>query len=283
MALRLLREAALAQKAQGHCVTAIIGVAGTTDSGTIDDLDGLADVAAEIGAHFHVDAAWGGPLLFSEKYRGLLRGIERADSVTIDGHKQLYLPMGIGTVLIRDPKKAEVIEKQSPYIIRAGSPDLGRRALEGSRPGMALYLHAALHVLGREGYEYLVEEGVRKAELMSQAIAKRPEFELLTEPQMNIVNYRALPESLRGRVRQGALLEQADNELVNRFNVKLQETQRSLGRTFVSRTTLQFTKYGRTAGIVALRAVLANPLTTLPDVEVMLDEQVSIANDLKVE
>jgi glutamate decarboxylase len=115
---------------------------------------------------------------------------------------------------------------------------------------------------------------------MAQTIAKKPEFELLTAPQMNIVNYRVLPESLRARVQSGEALGTAENDVVNRFNVRLQETQRSLGRTFVSRTTLQFTKYGRSAGIVALRAVLANPLTTAADIEVMLDEQVRIAKDL---
>ena len=89
------------------------------------------------GVHFHVDAAWGGPMLFS-KHRGRLAGIERADSVTIDGHKQLYVPLGIGLVLFRDPDTARSIEQQARYTIRAGSGDLGRRSIEGSRPAMAL-------------------------------------------------------------------------------------------------------------------------------------------------
>ena len=59
----------------------------------------MADLAQELGCHFHVDAAWGGPTLFSSRYRHLLDGIERADSVTIDAHKQLYVPMGAGMVL----------------------------------------------------------------------------------------------------------------------------------------------------------------------------------------
>ena len=147
---------------RGDRLIALIGIAGTTDAGSIDPLDELADLAKEAGCHFHVDAAWGGPLLFSNKYRDRLRGIERADSVTIDGHKQLYLPMGLGLVLLRDPRAAKAIEKQAQYIIRDGSPDLGRRALEGSRPGMTLYLHAGLHLLGREGYGRLVDEGLGK-------------------------------------------------------------------------------------------------------------------------
>ncbi len=77
-------------------VLALVGIAGTTETGHIDPLEDLADFAAEIGCHFHVDAAWGGPTLFSSTHRRLLKGIERADSVTIDAHKQLYVPMARG-------------------------------------------------------------------------------------------------------------------------------------------------------------------------------------------
>jgi glutamate decarboxylase len=84
-------------------IIAIVGVAGTTDSGNIDSLLDIADIAQAANVHFHVDAAWGGPLVFSEQHGQKLVGIERADSVTIDGHKQLYLPMGIGMVFMREP------------------------------------------------------------------------------------------------------------------------------------------------------------------------------------
>ena len=76
---------------------AICGVAGTTETGNVDPLDAMADIAREFGAHFHVDAAWGGPTLFSRTYKHLLRGIEKADSVTFDAHKQLYVPMGVAS------------------------------------------------------------------------------------------------------------------------------------------------------------------------------------------
>jgi putative pyridoxal-dependent aspartate 1-decarboxylase len=264
---------------RGERVIAIVGIAGTTDTGAIDDLDGLADVARDAGAHFHVDAAWGGPLLFSSRHRPKLQGIDRADSVTIDGHKQLYLPMGIGTVLWRDPTIATVIEKQSPYIIRKDSHDLGRRALEGSRPGMALYLHAALHILGREGYEYLVDEGMRKAEHMAAAIEHHDEFELLAKPQINIVNYRLVPTALRPRVRAREAISVTDHATIDRLNVRLQEEQRSRGRTFVSRTTIRLSRYD--VPVVALRAVLANPLTTTADIDQMLEEERALATELE--
>ncbi|WP_286049855.1 aminotransferase class V-fold PLP-dependent enzyme [Rheinheimera sp. KL1] len=114
-------------------VMAIVGVAGTTETGNVDPLNDLADLAAELGCHFHVDAAWGGATLLSDKYRHLLKGIERADSVTIDAHKQMYVPMGAGMVVFKHPSSAHAIEHHAEYILRKGSKDLGSQTLEGSR------------------------------------------------------------------------------------------------------------------------------------------------------
>ena len=86
---------------QGNKILSIVGVAGTTETGHVDPLDELADVAQELGCHFHVDAAWGGATLFSSTHRNILKGIQRADSVTIDAHKQMYVPMGAGMVLFK--------------------------------------------------------------------------------------------------------------------------------------------------------------------------------------
>jgi glutamate decarboxylase len=261
-------------------IVAIVGVAGTTDSGGIDPLEDIAQVAREAGVHFHVDAAWGGPILFSDTHRARLRGIELADSVTIDGHKQLYVPMGMGMVLLKDPRAAASIEKQAPYIIRANSPDLGRRSLEGSRPAAVLYLHAALRLLGREGYARLIDEGIRKTRYLADTLRARPEFELMAEPDMNILNYRYVPVALREQVRQGEL-GTTEDECLSRFNERLQEAQSSAGRTFVSRTTLRHTRYGQDRPLAVLRVVLANPLTTERHIDAVLDDQVRIASELE--
>jgi len=260
-------------------VLAIIGVAGTTDSGAIDPLGDLADLAAETGTHFHVDAAWGGPTLFSHRYGNKLAGIERADSVTIDGHKQLYLPMGIGMLMLRDPNLASAIEKRARYIIRPGSMDLGRRALEGSRPAMSLLLHAALHIIGRRGYEQLIDEGIRKAQYMAQEIRSRPDFELIMEPELNILNYRYIPPSLQSAAARGALSED-ENRFLNHLNEQLQKTQRNKAQSFISRTALKFSRYPQVELVRVLRAVIANPLTTEQNLEDVLDEQSEIGRKL---
>jgi glutamate decarboxylase len=79
-------------------------------------------------------------------------GIERADSVVIDAHKQFYVPMGAGMVLFRDPAWTQDIIQHANYIVRKGSVDLGRHTLEGSRGSAAVMLYANLHLLGRKGW-----------------------------------------------------------------------------------------------------------------------------------
>lgn len=277
--LQALKQAVRDCQARNKLVIAIVGIAGTTDFGSIDPLSEMAEIAGEANIHFHVDAAWGGPVLFSERYQRKLAGLDKADSVTIDGHKQLYLPMGIGMVLLRDPHKASFIEKRARYIVRPGSHDLGKRSLEGSRPGMALFLHAALNIVGRKGYELLIVESMRKAQYMADSIRARPEFELLTEPEINILTYRYIPEALREKAERRELTD-ADNHEINEFNVGLQKAQREAGRTFVSRTMWSTSQYGLDLSIVVLRVVIANPLTTESDIDFVLNDQMEIAASL---
>lgn len=260
-------------------VIALVGVAGTTDAGSVDPLAELARIAAAEGVHFHVDAAWGGPVLFSRRHGARLAGIERADSVTIDAHKQLYLPVGMGLVMFRDPTLARVVEKYAHYVIRQDSSDLGRRSLEGSRPGMALLLHAALHIIGGRGYEHLIDEGIRKAAHMARAIQAAPEYELLVPPETNLVLYRYVPSRLRERVRGGAL-DEAQHRLMDELNVRLQGTYSSGRGAFVSRTRLPG-HTGEPWPRVALRAVIANPLTSEHDIDAVLAEQARIGAELE--
>jgi glutamate decarboxylase len=259
-------------------VMAIVGIVGTSETGNVDPLDEMADIAAERNIHFHVDSAWGGPTLFSDKYRSLLKGIERADSVTIDAHKQLYVPMGAGICVFRDPETLSSVEHHAEYIIRKGSKDLGSHTVEGSRPGMAILVHSGLQIIGRQGYELLIDQGIEKARSFADMIQAAEDFELVTEPELNILTYRYLPADI-----QQALIAAADatrieaNQRLNLLTKSIQKTQRGLGRSFVSRTRLNPVRYQRDP-IVVFRAVLANPLTTTEILRDMLAEQREIAN-----
>ena len=254
---------------------ALVGIAGTTETGNVDPLEAMADLAGELDCHFHVDAAWGGPTLFSERYRPLLKGIGRADSVTIDAHKQLYVPMGAGMVVFKDPTALSAIEHHANYILRHGSKDLGSHTLEGSRPGKALMLHAGLSIIGRKGYELLIDLGIERARTFADMIHKHPEFELTSAPELNILTYRYCPAAVQQALKR-ATTKQAEsiNLLLDQVNQLLQKDQREAGKTFVSRTRLLVSAYDQQ--ITVLRVVLANPLTTDEILASVLAEQSTI-------
>lgn len=268
-------------KAMRWRIVAIVGVAGTTDCGSVDPLDKIADVATREGVHFHVDAAWGGALLLSKKHRSKLDGIQRADSVTIDGHKQLYLPIGAGMLLLRDPNAAKVLERQAHYILQEDSADLGKYSIEGSRTATALFVHAAINLIGRKCYERMLDESIRKVNIMADLIEDSEEFELLTRPETNIVLYRYIP--LDGhRTGDRERWNQSD-EYLNNLNQAIQSTQYKTGRTFVSRTTLTHLPRYSGQSVVALRAVITNPVTTVDDIKAVLEDQVEIGRAIEQE
>ncbi|WP_127020355.1 pyridoxal-dependent aspartate 1-decarboxylase PanP [Rheinheimera mangrovi] len=258
-------------------VMAIVGVAGTTETGNVDPLNDLADLASELGCHFHVDAAWGGATLLSDKYRYLLSGIERADSVTIDAHKQMYVPMGAGMVVFKHPSSAHAIEHHAEYILRKGSKDLGSQTLEGSRPGMAMLVHACLQVIGRQGYEILINRSLDKARYFAGLIKEHAEFELITEPELCLLTYRYVPaEVQRAMAKASPDKLHKFNELLNGLTRFIQKTQREEGRSFVSRTRIKPERYQRQDTVV-FRVVLANPLTTDQILFDVLEEQQQVA------
>ncbi len=168
-------------------------------------------------------------------------GIERADSVTIDAHKQLYVPMGAGMVVFKDPTALSAIEHHANYILRHGSKDLGSHTLEGSRPGMAMLVHAGLSIIGRKGYELLIDMGIERARTFAdhdppasrlrtdqRTGAEHPHLPLLSRARSSRTLARATPEQ-RGRI----------NALLDQVNQLLQKYQREAGKTFVSRTRLR--------------------------------------------
>ncbi len=254
-------------------VVAVVGIAGTTETGNVDPLDELADLATREKVHFHVDAAWGGPALFSSRYRHLLKGIERADSVTIDAHKQLYVPIGSGMVVFRDVQALSAVEHNANYIIRKGSRDIGKHTLEGTRPGMAMLVHSALRIIGRRGYELLIDLGIGKAGQFAKMIKSSNDFELVTEPELNLLTYRYVPALARTLLDSGdASCRAAVNEVLNDLTEEIQKEQRARGITFVSRTRLE-TKIYANQVLTVFRVVLANPLTTRHILASILEEQ----------
>ncbi|EGR2838637.1 pyridoxal-dependent aspartate 1-decarboxylase PanP [Vibrio cholerae] len=264
-------------KANKIKVFAVVGVAGTTETGNIDPLRTIAQICQREQIHFHIDAAWGGATLMSNRYRGLLDGVELADSVTIDAHKQLYIPMGAGMVLFKDPDAMRSIEHHAQYILRQGSKDLGSHTLEGSRSGMAMLVYASMHIISRPGYQLLIDQSIEKARYFADLIDAQTDFELVSQPELCLLTYRYLPAHVRMALEKSQGVQRAQlNELLNELTKFIQKKQRETGKSFVSRTQLNPHQWDKLATIV-FRVVLANPLTTKEILHNVLDEQREIA------
>jgi len=257
-------------------IIALVGICGSTETGAIDSLRDMAQLAVKYGIHFHVDAAWGGPCIFSQRHRFKASGIELADSVTMDAHKQMWLPMGAGMVLFKDPHAVNAIRKTANYIIRKESHDLGKFTIDGSRAANAIYLHANMQIFGLRGFEVLFDQTVRVARYMARKVVQSTNYELLVKPMTNILLYRWVPLSLREKYWQRTLTDE-DNEIIDECNRKLQDIQKLRGKCFVSRTTITCPLYDHRP-VVGLRVVIGNPLTTEADIDAVMEDQNEIIN-----
>ncbi|RLC26602.1 MAG: glutamate decarboxylase, partial [Deltaproteobacteria bacterium] len=202
---KLSRKVKSLQTSRGKSRTkiiSIIGIAGTTETGTVDHLQEIGDIAREAGAHFHVDACWGGAAILVDEYRHLFTGIEKADSVSIDAHKLLYCPMTMGVVLFRDEKDLRFIRHSSQYVIRRNSVDTGRFTIEGSRPFSCLKPWASLKIIGREGYGLLFKQARESTDSFKQLLDNCGNFETLNTPQLFILTYRFIPETARAQLQE---------------------------------------------------------------------------------
>ncbi|KAI9206005.1 pyridoxal phosphate-dependent transferase [Polychytrium aggregatum] len=286
-------------------IIAIVGIAGTTETGSIDDLNTIARISSKHSIHFHVDAAWGGPLVFSRDHQYKLNGIKLANTVTVDAHKQLYSPMGLGLLLFRSPSHAHSIRKTANYVIRNDSPDLGKFTLEGSRPANSLHLHASLHLLGRNGLESLTTRSVVLVRQLYGRLQTHPArcFQALHEPMTNILLYRYIPRELRDKISaieayrdsflplsetaaslEKVTLSRREQDAISEITKKIQTRQSHCGKAgFVSRTRVSIDHDGVNVMVDAFRVVIANPLTKWEDVDEIVCEQVKLGLELEEE
>ncbi len=180
---------------------AVVGTAGTTNSGAVDDLNALAEICERYGLWFHVDGAYGAAAAFSDSHHELVAGIERADSVTIDPHKWLAMPFAAGVVLTRNSHMLQdtfgVSTPYMPKIAGATIVDNFKVSAQWSRRMNSLKLWLTLRVHGRQAYEELIDRQLRLARRFAEWLKGSEHFELALDPQLTIVNFRvkALPES----------------------------------------------------------------------------------------
>ncbi len=231
---------------------AIVATAGTTVTGNIDPISEIASLAKSFGLWFHVDAAYGGALIFSPRHRHLLAGIHQADSVTFNPQKWLYVAKTCATVLF---KNFDVLKQQfrisAPYMSDNSEWDnLGELSVQGTRHPDILKLWLSLQHIGSSGYAAIIEHNFQLTAQFVRAVAARPQLQLASDPQMNLVCFRLAPNQI------GA--DQRDS-----LNARLQQhliaAKENASAVFLSLPTYRGQKW--------LKAVLLNPYTSSAIIE----------------
>jgi L-2,4-diaminobutyrate decarboxylase len=182
----------------GLVPAAIVATAGTTDFGSIDPLAEIAALARQSRAWLHVDAAYGSALLLSTRHRHKLRGIENADSISVDFHKLFWQPIPCAAFLLRDARQFRQIEVHADYLNPeahddAGIPNLVNKSLGTTRRFDALKLWFSLQMLGREKFGQMVDRTIELAAYAGDWIRNNPSLELTHEPELGCVVFRYLP------------------------------------------------------------------------------------------
>jgi L-2,4-diaminobutyrate decarboxylase len=173
----------------------VAATAGTTDAGLIDPLPALADICATHGARLHIDAAYGGGLLFSDRHRAQLTGLERAHTVTLDLHKLGWQPVAAGLLAVHDPQDLHTLRHRADYLnadddTEAGLPDLLGRSLRTTRRPDILKIAVTLKALGRTGLATLVDQVCTLAHEFADLVHTHPAFELHAPPTISTVLFR---------------------------------------------------------------------------------------------
>jgi aromatic-L-amino-acid decarboxylase len=195
-----LREVIAKDRADGHQPCLLVANAGTTNTGAVDRIDELADIAGEESLWLHADAAYGGFFQLTERGRVAFRGIERADSITLDPHKAMFLPYGTGCLLVRDRARlrhAHQVEASYLQDLAAEEeiPNFSDYSPELSRDfrGLRVWLPLKLHGLG--AFRAALDEKLDLTRVLYEGLSETPGFEVPWEPQLTVVAFRYRPAS----------------------------------------------------------------------------------------
>jgi aromatic-L-amino-acid decarboxylase len=196
-ALRLdpeaLREAVARDREAGRRPFLVVASAGTINTGVVDPLEAVADVAEQEGLWLHVDAAYGGFFQLTERGRAALRGIERADTITLDPHKGLFLPYGTGCLLARDGSALRAAHEAVAHYLPQPSeelPDFSAYGPELTRDFRGLRLWLPLHLHGVEAFARALDEKLDVAAFVHQQLSAMPELEVPWAPDLSLVAFR---------------------------------------------------------------------------------------------
>lgn len=258
---RKLREL----QAEDLLPVALVATAGTTDFGSIDPLPELAVLAQKHQLWLHVDAAYGGGLILSDRHRHQLAGIAAADSIAVDFHKLFYQPISCGAFLLRDRTHFHLIERHADYLNpeaneAAGVPDLVTKSVQTTRRFDALKLWVSLQALGQKGFAEIVDTTIELAQETAGLIEADAVLELANYPTINAVVFRYCPPHT-----------QAIN--LNQINHRIRTSLMQSGEAVIAQTQI--------AQQVYLKLTLLNPRTTRAQITAILNEVKRLGNCMK--
>jgi L-2,4-diaminobutyrate decarboxylase len=254
-----LRQALESLGRAGKRVLAVVATAGSTATGSFDDLDAIATLCDEHGVWLHVDAAHGASALLSSEHRHKLRGIERARSIAWDPHKLMLMPTQAGMLLVRDERDLDAaFTQRAPYLFHPPEGergwDQGPRSFMCSRRADVFKVWVSLQRYGLDGFAELHDYFCALTRFMWEEINERSDFEALHEPESNILCFRYLGKHFsRGQV----------DEALDKLNRDVRERYNLSGEGWITSTTLE--------GKRVLRVTIMNPRTTTADVRDVLD------------
>ncbi len=243
-------------------IIAVVATAGSTPTGSFDDLEAVADICDALGLWMHVDGAHGASALLSPAHRGRLRGIERARSIAWDPHKMMLMPLSAGMLLVRDAADLDAaFAQRAPYLFGDGADqrvrDHGRRSFMCSRRADVLKVWIALQRHGRAGLAAIHDDLCATAHALWSAIRERSDFEALHEPESNILCFRYIGSG------------GADEAALDALNAELRERYNRSGYGWITTTVLD--------GRRVLRVTIMNPRTNGAHVGAMLQRVAELA------
>jgi aromatic-L-amino-acid decarboxylase len=222
-------------RSAGFVPCCVLGIAGTTSTGVIDPLPELAAIARANDCWYHVDAAYGGALAFSEKHRAKLGGIELADSITFDPHKWLFVPFACGALLVRDGGGVlrDSFDMTPEYLNedRGGADvefDFFRYGQMGTRRFTSLKLWMALKFMGRQGYATLLERQIELTNYLATRLDELPGFERVSAVETAVVCFKFWP----------VWPEDSNGDEQDRLQQKLQQRIEHSGEAWLTTTVL---------------------------------------------
>jgi len=260
MSASALDELIAADKDAGLTPIAVIATAGTTLTGAVDPIDAIADVCAEHSVWLHIDGAYGLPAAGVPSYKGRFAGLQRADSLSVDAHKWMFVPKACSAVLVRRTEDlATAFSHNEAYIPHEGDAlNAVDVTLEYSRPFRALKLWLALRVHGAQAFRGAIEENLLQANLLYDLARAHPSFETrVHRPQLSITPIRHVVAGCTD---------------IDRHNADLCRAMQHDGRVYISPAIID--------GQTWLRPCFTNFRTTREDVQVLLDVAAEIGQTL---